>query len=235
MKLSIIIPAYNEAERIRGTIETICVFLKKKHIYSEIILVNDGSTDDTLQIINEYHDSNDIIKVVSYKKNRGKGYAVKKGMLSASGDILLFIDADLSTPIEETDRFLNEIENYDVLIGSRRLKNSNITKRQPFLRVFLGRLLSLFVNSIFSFDIDDTQCGFKMFKKQAAIRIFHYLKIEKFAFDVEVLYLAKYFDLKVGQLPVTWYNEIDSSVNPIRDGIKMVFDILRIRFNYFNL
>jgi len=232
MKLSIIIPAYNEAKRIAGTIETICVFLERKHLYSELILVNDGSTDDTLQIIKAYCDPNDMIKIISYNKNRGKGYAVRSGVLSATGDILLFLDADLSTAIEETESFLDEIDNYDVLIGSRRLKNSNIIKKQPFYRVFLGRLFSLFVDSIFHFDIEDTQCGYKMFKREPARNIFENLKIEKFSFDVEVLYLASKFNYRIKQLPVTWHNDADSSIYAVKDGMKMLLDLIKIKRNH---
>lgn len=235
MKLSVIIPAYNENSKIALAIKKVNSYLdsKAKDLESEIIVVDDGSKDETLKVVNGLKNKIPRLRVLNNGYNRGKGYTVKKGILSGSGDIFLFLDADLSTPIEETDKFLNEIESYDVLIGSRRAKGANVVIKQPWQRVFLGNCFSLLMRNLFDIDeIDDTQCGFKMFTKEAASKIFTNLTIERFSFDVEVLYLAHYFDFRVKQLPVTWYNNSKSSVKLLRDGLRMIIDIARIKFNH---
>ena len=233
MKLSIIIPAYNESHRIAFAIEKVNSYLESKDIESEIIVVDDGSKDETLEIAKSLRNKIPRLKVLNNEYNRGKGYAVKKGILSGSGDTLLFLDADLSTPIEETDKFLNEVERYDVLVGSRKVKGANVVIKQPWHRVFLGGCFSLIIRHLFNIDeIDDTQCGFKMFTKEAAQKIFSNLTIERFSFDVEVLYLAYCFDFRVKQLPVTWYNNSKSSVEPLRDGLRMIIDAARIKLNH---
>lgn len=235
MKLSVIIPAYNEKSKIAFAIEKINSYLdgKAKDIESEVIVIDDGSKDETLEIVNSLKNKIPRLRVLNNRNNRGKGYTVKKGILSGSGDIFLFLDADLSTPIEETAKFLNEIERYDVLIGSRRTKGANVVIKQPWQRVFLGNCFSLLMKNLFDIDeIDDTQCGFKMFTKEAALKIFSNLTIERFSFDVEVLYLAYYFGFRVKQVPVTWYNNNKSSVKLLRDGLRMIIDIARIKSNH---
>lgn len=233
MKLSVIIPAYNENLRIAFAIEKVNSYLDGKDIESEIIVVDDGSKDGTLQISESLRNKISRLRVLSNGKNRGKGYTVKKGMLAGSGDSLLFLDADLSTPIEETDRFLKEFGRYDVLLGSRKVKGANVVIKQPWHRLFLGNCFSVLIRSLFDIGkIDDTQCGFKMFTKEAAQKIFSNLTIKRFSFDVEVLYLAYRFNLRVKQLPVTWYNNSKSSVKPLRDGLRMIIDAARIKFKH---
>ncbi|MEM4282384.1 MAG: glycosyltransferase family 2 protein [Candidatus Woesearchaeota archaeon] len=225
--LSVIIPAYNEEKRIGNTLKRISSFLDKKKFSYEILVVNDGSSDKTLDVACRFKN----VKVISYDKNRGKGYAVRKGMLAARGDLLLFSDADLSTPIEELDRFLRFIDAYDIVIASRALKGANIKLRQPFYREFIGKLFNALVQLLVLRGIKDTQCGFKLFTRSAAKKIFSKQCINGFGFDVEVLYLARKYNLKIKELPVTWVNSADSKVRLVRDAIRMLRDMLQIKLN----
>jgi dolichyl-phosphate beta-glucosyltransferase len=225
--LSIIIPAYNEEKRIVKTLEKITSYLKSKKYDYEIIIVDDGSNDNTRQVVQNFKN----IILTEKRHNKGKGYSIKEGMLLAKGDYLLFSDADLSTPIEELDKFMEYIEKYNVVIGSRALKGSDIKVRQPFYREYMGKVFNLFVQTLAIKGIKDTQCGFKMFTKQAAKKIFSKQKIEGFGFDVEVLFLAKKFDFNIKETPVTWVNSANTTVSPIKDSIKMFLDLFKVRLN----
>ncbi len=190
-------------------------------------MVDDGSTDRTLEIARGYGDK---VKAVSLGANYGKGAAVRKGMLEAKGELRLFTDADLSTPIEEVEKLIEKInEGADICIGSRALDRSLIKERQPFYREYMGRIFNKFVQ-IFAFKgISDTQCGFKLFVKKAAETIFPSAVIDGFSFDVEILYLAKKNGLKIAQVPVVWINDKRSTVNPIVDSAKMFLELLKIK------
>ena len=226
MKISIVIPAYNEEKRIGKSLETIISYMNDNHSDYEILVVDDGSSDKTNELVSRF----DKVAFFQQEKNMGKGAAVRRGMLEAKGDILVFSDADLSTPIYELDKVLNGIEEgYDIVIGSRALQNELVKKHQPWYRETMGKTFNKIVQFLVFSGIKDTQCGFKGFKKHVAKNIFAKAKIDGFAFDVEVLYLASKLGYKVKEVPVEWYNDERSTVHPIIDSIKMILEILKIR------
>ena len=222
--ISIIIPAYNEENRLGKTLKTVKNFMVGKEY--EIIVVDDGSTDTTVEVA-----KNAGVVLVENKVNKGKGYSVKNGVMQAKGDYILFSDADLSTPIDELRAFLRLIQEYDLVIGSRGLKESNIQIKQPKYRHFIGKAFNTLVRTLTGLSIKDTQCGFKLFRRDVALKIFPKLTINRWGFDVEILYLAKKFGYKIKEQPVTWLNVEGSKVSPLKDSIKMFFEILKIRWN----
>ena len=192
--LSIIIPTYNEEYRLGITLDTIVHFLQQKHYSFEILIIDDGSTDKTMEVATKkaatYKDCH--IRFVKQTKNHGKGYVIKEGMLAAQGDCILFTDADLSTPITELDIMLPHLETqWDIVIGSRALNRKLVKKKQPWYRDFIGRLFNIAVQTLYLPGIKDSQCGFKLFKRDAAKAIFSKLRIQSFIFDVEALWLGK--------------------------------------------
>jgi dolichyl-phosphate beta-glucosyltransferase len=225
--LSIIIPAYNEEKRIVKTLGGIRDFLKDKDY--EIIVVNDGSKDGTVKVVEELH--NGRIQIINNPGNKGKGYSVKNGMLHAKGDLLLFSDADLSTPIEELEKLLPFVkEGYGVIIGSRAMKESDIKIHQPFYRELMGKFFNKIVRVLAVGGIKDTQCGFKLFTREAADKIFKLQKLDGFSFDVELLYLAKKLGFKIKEVPIVWINDEETKVSSIKDSAKMFFDLFKIRW-----
>lgn len=232
MEISIVIPAYNEEKRIENTIEKILNFFRKKNTDFEIIVVDDGSKDNTYLVAKSLKEKNKEVKIIKHAKNKGKGGAVKTGILNASGNYILFTDADLSTPIEEIDKLLYWIKekNYDIVIGSRSLQNSKILTPQPFYRRIIGRIFPVLVRIILTNKFKDTQCGFKLFKNQIAKEIFNELKTENFAFDVEVLYRALKKGYKIKEIGVIWINSPYSTVKIFKDPFKMLFSLLKIKF-----
>lgn len=230
--ISIIIPAYNEANRIPSTLEKVIDFMHKHSQTFEIIVVDDGSTDSTASVVEEFMKKSPYLKILKNERNEGKGNTVKKGVLNAQGSVIFFTDADLSTPIEEIDRFLESIKNMDIVIGSRAIEGANIVISEPFYRAILGKIFCAMVRWFCVPGFVDTQCGAKMFRREAARKIFPLLKIPRFAFDVEVLYLAYRFGCKVKELPVTWYFSPNSRVRTFLDGPKMLWDIIQIRWNH---
>jgi len=224
--LSFIIPAYNEEFRIGKTLETVLDYFTQQNYTYEIIVVDDGSNDRTPDVVAGYPE------VILFKQpqNKGKGAAVRRGMLESTGEYRLFSDADLSTPIVETERLLKELANgSDICIGSRALQSELIKKHQPFYREFMGKTFNKIVQLLVFKGISDTQCGFKCFSKQVAEAIFPLTKIDGFGFDVEILFLATKFGYKIKELPVEWHNDDRSKVNPITDSLKMLNEIIRIR------
>lgn len=231
--ISIVIPAYNEEKRLPDTLKKIVVYLASKKYDYELIIVDDGSKDNTASIPHNY-DPN--IKVIKLEKNMGKGAAVRTGMLAATGDIILFTDADSSTPIYEIEKLIPFIEQgYDIVIGSRALDNSQIKIHQPFYREMMGKTFNKIVQFFVIKGISDTQCGFKLLKKNAAQKIFSNALVNGFSFDVEMLFLAQKFHLKIKEIPVEWYNDNQSKVNPIFDSINMFIEILKIKKLHKNL
>lgn len=226
--LSIVIPAYNESARIVKTLENILSYLKDKKFETELIVVDDGSSDATKAIVEKFSERG--IRLISNGTNHGKGYAVKRGMLAAKGDWILFTDADLSTPIEELDRFL-ELHDYDILIASRALRDSRIITHQPFYREFGGKLINFFVQLIALPGIKDTQCGFKLFRKNCAQKIFARQTLNGWGFDAEILFIAKRLGCRILELPVLWKNDPDTKVKPFQTGFRMLMDLVRIRVN----
>ncbi|MDR4508800.1 MAG: glycosyltransferase family 2 protein [Candidatus Brocadiaceae bacterium] len=228
--LSLIIPAYNEEKRVLPTLEKICEYLDKQQFSYEIIIIDDGSTDNTLQVIHDYMRLKEHIVVFPNRRNMGKGYSVRRGMLSAEGRYIFFTDADLSTPIEEIDKcLLYLINGYDVVIGSRSKKGADIIIRQPWYREKMGKIFNGMVNLLLFKGIIDTQCGFKGFKKDVAKKVFNRCRIHGFSFDVEALYLAQKHHYKIKEVPIRWENSALSTVSPIKHSLQMFKDLVNIR------
>jgi dolichyl-phosphate beta-glucosyltransferase len=229
-RLSIVIPAYNEALRIGKTLDSICDYMKGCGYFYEIIVVDDGSKDDTAMVVRKAAE-NPAIVLLQNGRNKGKGYSVKQGVLSSRGRFVLMSDADLSTPIEEIGKLFKELqEGCDIAIGSRSVSGSMVLKRQAWYRQLMGKIFNKIVQAIAVNGIRDTQCGFKLFTADAARSVFALQRIERFAFDVEALYLAKKMGLGIREVPVMWVNSPDSRVSIFRDSLQMLRDILKIRF-----
>jgi len=229
---SIVIPAYNEGERVGATLEKVLAYAAEQGWDAEVIVVNDGSRDNTAGIVRRYAESNPRLRLLENPGNRGKGYSVRHGMLQAQGEVLLFSDADLSSPIEEAEKLFAAIENgADVAIGSRWLQRDLQTQPQPLHRQLFGRVFNLLLRMIVGLSFKDTQCGFKAFTRRAAERIFPLQNIERWGFDPELLYLAKKFNFKVVEVPVAWAHREGTRINPVRDGAKMFVEMLKIRWN----
>jgi dolichyl-phosphate beta-glucosyltransferase len=225
--ISVIIPAYNEEDRISSTLDKIINYLDSKNYNYEIIVVDDGSSDKTDLVVRNFGLK---VRYIKQFKNMGKGAAVRRGMLEAKGEIRLFSDADLSTPIYEIEKLLSEINNgFDIVIGNRAMNPDNIKEHQPFYRELMGKTFNRIVQLLLIKGITDTQCGFKAYSSKAAIEIFEKSKINGFSFDVESLYLASKSGYKISQVSVEWYNDIRTKVDPIKDSIKMLIEILKIR------
>lgn len=229
MEISIVIPAYNEEARIGATISSILTYMVLKQHTFEIIVVDDGSTDQTPFLVNDFHDGR--IRLISIGANRGKGFAVWKGLCKARFEVALFTDADLSTPIQELENLIPHLNHYDLIIGSRNLPTSVITKPQPFLRSRLGKSFPILAKLIAIPGIYDSQCGFKLFNRKAMAVITRYQTINDFGFDVEMLYLCQKAGLGIKEIGVHWGNAEGSKVRVIRDSIRMFFDLFRVRFN----
>ncbi|MEK6634755.1 MAG: dolichyl-phosphate beta-glucosyltransferase [Planctomycetota bacterium] len=228
--LSIIIPAYNEEKRLLPTLSNVCAYLSPKNYPYEIIVVDDGSKDNTLQITQNFAESAKNIIILANGQNKGKGYSVRKGMLSAKGEYIFFTDADLSTPIEEIDKCLPYLINgYDVVIGSRSMPGSNIIVHQPWYREKMGKIFNFIVNMVLLRGIIDTQCGFKGFKREVAKTVFSRCKIDGFSFDVEALYLSRKFNFKIKEIPIQWENSALSKVSPIKHSLQMFNDLIGIK------
>lgn len=221
--LSVVIPAYNEEERLGSTLEKIQEYLLHLEYPSEVIVVDDGSSDRTAEIARS-------VKVLVNDQNSGKGFSVRRGALEARGEIVLFSDADLSTPIEEMSRLEAALtEGADVAIGSRALPDSDVQIHQPFYREMMGKTFNKLVQLLVFPGISDTQCGFKAFTQKAAQEIFSRQKLDGFAFDVEILYIARKLGYQVKEVPVIWRNSPDTRVGAMKDSMKMFLDILRVR------
>jgi len=232
--LSIVIPAYNEEKRLLPTLSKIGAYLSDQGFPYEIIVVDDGSTDNTLQMVKNFACSDNHTVILANEQNSGKGYSVRKGMLSAKGEYIFFTDADLSTPIEEIEKCLPYLTNgYDVVIGSRSMPESDITIRQPWYRETMGKIFNFMVNMVLVKGIIDTQCGFKGFKKEVVKTVFSRCSIDGFSFDVEALYLSRKFNFKIKEIPIRWENSTLSKVNPIRHSFQMFKDLFRIKIKAF--
>lgn len=228
--LSIVIPAYNEEAVIKKTLDRIAEYLEVKYPSYEIIVVCDGCKDNTARLAGDAANANQRIRVLDRKTNMGKGFSVRQGCLEANGNYVIFTDADLSTPIDEIDKLLKWLEDgYDIAIGSRALEESDIQIRQAWYRELMGKIFNLFVQIFAIKGIKDTQCGFKGFKKEAALKIFRLQTINGFSFDVEVLYIARMVGYSIKEVPVRWLNRAASKVNPLTHPLQMLTDLIRIR------
>ena len=229
---SLIFPAFNEGERLAPTLDKVLSYVSQRHWNAEIIVVDDGSTDRTADIVREYTGRNSMVRLVQNPGNRGKGSSVRNGMINAQGDVVLFSDADLSSPISEAPKLFAAIENgADLAIGSRLLDSAVQTQRQSPVRQLFGRIYNLLLRVILGLDYRDTQCGFKAFTRDAARLIFSAQKIERWGFDPDVLFLAKLYRLRVAEVPVEWAHAEDSKINPVVDGVRMFRELLSIRWN----
>ena len=228
---SFVILAYNESVRIRPTLDELLRFTQEQNWDAEILVVNDGSRDDTAQIVREYGRLHPQVLLVENPGNRGKGYSVRNGMLHARGDICLFTDADLSSPMTEAQKLFDSIDRgADIAIGSRWLRAELQTERQPLYRQVFGRIFNLVLRVILGLHFADTQCGFKAFRRDAAQRIFPLQRIERWGFDPEILFLARRAGLKVEEVPVLWAHSEGTRLHPFRDGLRMFLEVLRIRW-----
>jgi dolichyl-phosphate beta-glucosyltransferase len=229
---SLVIPAYNESERITASLDKILAYIAQNRWDAEILVVNDGSRDNTADVIRQYAQRSPIVRLLENPGNRGKGYSVRHGMLQARGDILIFSDADLSSPIYESAKLIREIEKgADVAFGSRWLEADTQTERQSILRQIAGRVYNLLLRVILGLNYKDTQCGLKAFTREAAEKVFTRQKIERWGFDPELLFIAKKFGMKMVEVPVEWAHDDRSKINPVVDGFKMGMEMLKIRWN----
>ncbi|MFC1640610.1 dolichyl-phosphate beta-glucosyltransferase [Patescibacteria group bacterium] len=230
--LSVVIPAYNEGERIITTLEHLRSYLKSRKLTGEVLIVDDGSSDNTAEIVQKISQEYPFIKLLQYGDNRGKGYAVRYGMTRAAGKYVLFADADGSTPFKEFDDFRKAFqEGNDVVIGSRYIKGSDVKVKQPILRRILSRIANKIIQIVILWGIKDTQCGFKAFTNEAAKDIFNQVTIDRWGFDMEVLVIARKRGYKVVEDAVTWTNSADSRLKFVGDTRQTIHDLYLIKTN----
>jgi len=231
-RLSIVIPAYNECARIDGTLARVLWCVEERGWDAEVLVVDDGSTDETPAIVQKWMRRYPRLHMVRNPGNRGKGYSVRNGLLQAAGEIVMFTDADLSSPIEEAELLMAAIdEGADVAIGSRWLNRQKQTIHQPLYRRFFGRCFNKVTRWVMGLPFKDTQCGFKAFRRDAAQTIFRLQTIERWGFDPEILFIARKLKYKIVEVPVTWGHDARSRLSYLRDGMKMLEDMSRIRWN----
>jgi dolichyl-phosphate beta-glucosyltransferase len=230
--VSVIIPAYNEENRISSTIQRIWEHLQGGGLKFEIIVVDDGSRDSTAPLVRGLAERLTSIRLLSNERNMGKGFSIRKGILSAHGEWMLISDADLSTPIEELEKLTPYLSEHDIVIGSRGLRESDIALKQPWYREWMGKTFNLLVRLVVMGGIKDTQCGFKLFKGEVARRVFGLSRIQGFSFDVEVLFIARKLGYRTMEVPVRWLNSPASRVSVLSDPVKMFSDLFRIRLNW---
>lgn len=228
--LSVIIPVYNEASRLGQRLKSVLEFLRSHYPNHELIIVDDGSSDNTAAVVGEIIANHPHARLISYRPNRGKGYAVRTGMLASKGQEVLFMDADLSTPLEEIPHALGLLQNADIVIGSRAQTGAKIHVKPPLYRLLASCLFDQIKFSLVGLrGIKDTQCGFKAFDGLVARRLFSRSVIDRFMFDVEILYLAELADLTIREMPVNWTDAPDSKVRFWEGAVNMFRDLWRIR------
>jgi glycosyltransferase involved in cell wall biosynthesis len=231
-RLSIVVPAYNEAARIESALVGVLGCVERCGWDAEVLVVDDGSTDGTAAIVQQWMSSNHRLHLIQNPGNRGKGYSVRNGLLQARGEIVLFTDADLSSPMEEARLLFEAIDaGADVAIGSRWLDKEKQTVHQPLYRRFFGRCFNWVTRKVMGLPFKDTQCGFKAFKRDAAQTIFRLQTIERWGFDPEILFIARKLDYKIVEVPVTWGHDERSRISYLKDGMKMLEEMGQIRAN----
>lgn len=231
-QLSIVIPAYNEGARIEVALERVMSCVVERGWDAEVLVVDDGSTDDTAAIVKRWMQDNPRLHLIQNPGNKGKGYSVRNGLLQAAGETVMFTDADLSAPMEEAELLMAALsEGADVAIGSRWMDRTRQTIHQPLYRQFFGRCFNWITRTVMGLPFKDTQCGFKAFKRSAAQMIFRLQTIERWGFDPEILFIARKLKYVVREVPVTWGHDERSRMSYLKDGMKMLEDMARIRTN----
>ena len=230
--LSIVIPAYNEALRIGGTLEKVRQYAETRNYLCELILVDDGSRDETPEILTDFQERYAKARILRNEPNRGKGFTVRRGVLEARGEFVLFTDADLSAPIEETNKLLAALETSgaDAAVGSRALDRRLIGVHQPWRREMAGRVFNLLVRIFTGLKIRDTQCGLKLFRRVTTRRAFELQRVTGFGFDPELLFLIERLGGKIVEVPVRWNDNPATKVHFLRDSTRMFFDLIALRW-----
>lgn len=230
-ELSIIVPSFNEELRLPASLEKISAYIREKRPNTEVIVVDDGSKDRTAEVAESWRDRIPGLRVLSNGINRGKGFSVRHGSLEAHGDVILFTDADLSSPIEEAEKLFAALQSHDVAIGSRAVDRSLIEVHESLFREFAGIIFNKIVRLILRLPFVDTQCGFKAFRRERCRIIFEQQTIERFGFDPELLYLARHHGLSTKEVPVRWAHSPATKVSMMRDSVQMFLDVVVIRWN----
>jgi dolichyl-phosphate beta-glucosyltransferase len=229
---SIVIPAFNEGARILATLRSVVECIRGRGWRAEVLVVNDGSTDQTANIVRDFQTHAPEVRLIENPGNRGKGYSVRSGMLQAVGDVVMFTDSDLSAPIEEADRLFGAIAaGADIAIGSRWLERGRQTHRQPLYRQFFGRCFNAVTRFVMGLHFADTQCGFKAFTREAAQTVFQLQTIDRWGFDPEILFIAIKHGYRVVEVPVSWAHDERTRMSYLKDGMKMLEEIAIIRWN----
>ena len=230
---SLVIPAYNESRRIENCIRSAAHWVAERPGGREweVILVDDGSTDDTADRARRLAEKEGLpLRIVGYEENRGKGAAIRAGVLESSGDPVLVSDTDLSTPLTEWTKLAERLPTHPVAIGSRAIEQALVRRKQPFYRQWMGRTFNRIVRVFAVAGIGDTQCGFKLFRGDVARSLFREARVDRFAYDVEILYLARRRGIPIAEVPVVWINSPESKVAVVRDSLRMLWDVLWIRW-----
>ena len=231
-RLSVVVPMYNETHRMGDSLPKLLDYLSRQSYTYEIVAVDDGSTDGTADMARELLAPVSTSRVLEERPNRGKGHAVKVGMLAAKGDYALFLDADMSTPPSEVEKFWPWLEQgYDVVIGSRKMPGAQITRHQPAWRENLGKVFTWLTNRIVTKGISDITCGFKCFSREAAQEVFSRSVVSDWSFDAEILFITQRLGYKIKEVPVTWHDETGTKVRLLRDAPRAIAGLLRIRRN----
>lgn len=228
-ELSIVIPAFNEERVLRKCLEAVEGYVRAKQIMYEILIVDDGSTDRTREIARGYSDQNGRVRLLTNDQNRGKGFAVRQGMLAAGGKWILFMDADLSTAPEEFDHMKDWFDRgYSIVIGTRRSKGATIERHQSWVRESMGKVFTALSRGVLRASVSDFTCGFKGFSREAARTVFSRQRLNDWSFDAEILHIAKRRGIPIKEIPVHWANAGDSKVHIVKDTFRSFFGLLRI-------
>jgi dolichyl-phosphate beta-glucosyltransferase len=231
---SIVLPAYNESARILAALESVVACIRQRGWSAEVIVVDDGSSDTTAEIVRTFAAGAPEIRLVQNDGNRGKGYSVRSGILQALGEVVMFTDADLSAPIEEAEDLFAAINaGADIAIGSRWLERTRQTIRQPLYRQFFGRCFNAVTRAVMGLPFADTQCGFKAFTRAAAQNVFQLQTIERWGFDPEILFIALKRGYHIAEVPVSWAHDERTRISYLKDGLRMLEDIAVVRWNAF--